>query len=269
MLQIHFATGHRDKGVAVDFNGRIVAVEKGVVDVYGVLAYSGVRLHGRVEPGEHVVSGGIFRTFATLRDGLARPAVGFKGEACVLGIDGMAAECQRVVGHVVEGTPFELHPSHLPQRDVVKEGGVVLREQVAVVHAERASVEVALVVNDTAAGVVVGVGQERHGLAVVDEERAVGLDDASGGVPVVIPKPRAYAAARILNDRPVLQLHGSLVLCNLPFGAVANHLDALPHHIIAGRGQCAAIDDELAAGTDDEAGAGRHFNRTCDRKCHS
>ena len=101
---------------------------------------------------------------------------------------------------------------------------------------------------------MVGVGKELHRPSVVDEKGAVGLDDASGGVPVVIPKPRAYAAARIFNGRPVLQLHGSLVLCKLPFGAVAHHLNALPQLAGAGGSEGAAVHHELAAGTDDEAG---------------
>ena len=162
MLQVHLATGHRDEGVAVDFNGRIVVVEKGMVDVYGVLAFSGVRLQRRVETGERVVPGGIFRTFATLRDGLVRPAIGFKDEACILGIDGMSAECHRVVGQVVERASFELDPSNLPHRDMVDEQAIVLTEKVVVIHCEYTSVEITLVVNDSPSGVVVGIGKERH-----------------------------------------------------------------------------------------------------------
>ena len=139
---------------------------------------------------------------------------------------------------------------------------VVGGEQIVVVHGEHSVSEIALVVRQGAACRCVHVGEEFHGPPVVDEERAVGLDDTSCGMPVVIPKPCADAAVRVLDDRAVLQLHRSLPLRKLTFRAVAHYLDSLPHLVGAGGGQYAAIDDELATGTDDEAGGVSTVNGT-------
>ena len=128
-------------------------------------------------------------------------------------------------------------------------------EEVAVVHREGAAGERGVVVCNTPRRRRIGVGVDHHRLPVVPERGAFGGDDATRGEIVIVGEQScADPAEGVLNRGPVFQLHGTLVLRQLPFGPVAHHLDALPHHAVAGGGQRAAVDDEFAAGTDDDTG---------------
>ena len=91
---------------------------------------------------------------------------------------------------------------------------------------------------------------------VVAQSAAGALDDAAAGEPLVPVEAGLYGAVGVLDGGPVAEDDGALVGGVLVLGAVAHHLDALPHLPGAGAGQRAAVHDELAPGTDDEAGRG-------------
>ena len=102
-----------------------------------------------------------------------------------------------------------------------------------------------------------GVGINNHRLPVVLEGGTVCRDDAAGGGETdgISPQTRADAAPSVLDGGPVPKLHSSLILGQLPFGAVAHDFYPLPHLVGAGRGKLSPVNDEFAAGSDDEAGA--------------
>ena len=126
-------------------------------------------------------------------------------------------------------------------------------EKVVVVHGKLTPFEVALVVCDSPHRGMVGVGEEGDRAAVVDEEGAVGFDDAScRRIRAVALVSSMDGAMRVLDSGTVEQLHGALILRQLPLGGVAQHLDALPHFTGAGGGESAAVNDELGTRLDDD-----------------
>ena len=252
LLQIELASDDGGVLVGPDGNGGVVVAEQGLVDEYGELFSAGAGLHSSAESVKRVVRGVFLRAFA---DGVCgRLGVTatecFNRNARIKSINGVLA-AGRLIGQIGKRAAPEIHPFHLPEGHMADEIAVVGGEQIVVVHGEHSVSEIALVVRQGAACRCVHVGEEGHGPPVVDEERAVGLDNASCGVPVVIPKPCADAAMRVLDDRAVLQLHRSLPLRNLPLGSVAHHLYALPQLVGTGGGERTAVHNELAAGTDD------------------
>ena len=252
ILQIEITPGHRDELVAVDAHPRGVVLELRLVHRHRELVAGGVHLDGRGEAGEHAFSRIIMAL--AVNGGQVGGASGPHFHARVLGINAAT------VGHgtyclVLERAAPEFHPSHVPQFHMLGEGGAVGGKQVGRIHREGAPLEGAHVVGNGSRRRMVRVGVDLHGAAVVGEVRAVGDYYAAGGGERRVPaQPRADTAEGVLNPCLVAQLHLALVLRQLPLGAVARDLDALPHLACTGTGQCAAIDDELAAGTDDEAG---------------
>ena len=158
-------------------------------------------------------------------------------------------------GEVLEGAALEGDALHVPQGDMVEELKALGEEEVGVIEGEGAVLEPALVVADVAGGEGVGVGEELHGPAVVFKSAAGALDDAAAGEPLVPFEAGLDGAVGVLDGGVVAQDDGALVGGVLVLGAVANDLNALPH--LAGTGGCqrAPVHDELAPGTDDDAGA--------------
>ena len=233
-LQIEIVTGHRGEIRTVDFHACHIVEKSGTVHHHGARVSVGVGLHSCGESRELATNGIGLRALAAVVILDIAMAVHFKTR--VFGVDGMAA-VSRHGGRVLETAPFELHPTDLPHRDMVDKRRAVLHEIVVVIHGKDASSETAQVVRDRSVRMRVFVGKESHGASVVDEIRAVGQDDAAGGgIRPTVVIPGMYPTVRILNGGPVAQLHGTLVLRQLPFGPVAQHLDALPHLVGASRG---------------------------------
>ena len=212
-------------------------------------AAGGDHLHGRAEACEVAVVRCVeavasVQGVAQRLDGKPRPGR----------IDGVVALVTGCRG-VLERAALEHHALHVPQGDMVEEEHVLGEEEVVVVEGEGAVVEPALVVADVARGEGVGVGEELHGAAVVAEGGVGALYDAAGGEPLLVSEAGLDGAVGVLDGGPVAEDDGALVGGGLVLGAVAHHLDALPHLAGAGRGQRAAVHDELATGTDDEAGS--------------
>ena len=155
---------------------------------------------------------------------------------------------------VHEAAAAEGHALHVPQAHMLQKVRAVGRIQVVVVYGEGAVRERALVVDDQARIVGAGVGQVLHRLGAVAECGVVGGDNAAGGIPSRARCAGANALDGVLDDGAVEELHGALVGGGLRLVAVSFHIDTLPHPVLAGAGQCAAIHDELAARLNDDAG---------------
>ena len=254
--QIEITLGHRGELVAVDAHPRGVVSELDSVDCHRIRGSGRVHFHCRVEAVEQA---GVrpFGQATAQSDRHRAVAVAFdiQYDSRVVGINA-AALAGQAAGLVQKGAPLKGDPFHLPQFDMLREDRVVSCKQVVVIYGEGAVLERRHIVRDAARRCGVCIGVDLHGAAVVGEVRAVGDDDAAGGGEIdrIPAQPRADTAQGVLDGRPVEQLHLALPLRDLPFGAVAHHLYALPHLAGTGGGQRAAVHHEFAAGTDDEAG---------------
>lgn len=255
MINVEVAETHPGVVGGGEMNAAEVLTEVAVVEGDVVVAERAGGVYGGIKADEGAAGDGVASVIlAHARvDGRNGRADAFGVVTCLDGVDGLPFGSG--AGHfIAEGAAVEFDAAHLPHCDVVLEGAALGGEQVTVVHREGAAGEVGGVVGDRAAGGVVLVLEESSASPVVAEEGVGGLHDAAGVLVNGIGVGTACAdGCSGVLDGGVVEDDAALCQRRLADVVVPFHDDALPHFALAGRGERAAVHNQLAAGAHDDA----------------